>query len=383
MVMFCKIMQKIARHLMYTNGLQDSFYVANMSALKKKIDDWKRDLPTVRPFYAMKCNPDEVVMREMLKNGFGFDAASKGEISKAISVGANPERDIIFAHPVKKVGEIDYALKKGVRMTTFDSVSEVEKLGVFGKGMGALLRLSVDNASARIQLGLKYGVGWSEYKKVIDEASGSGIDIAGVSFHVGSASKDPYVFKKALALSKEVIGYGRRSGYDMRILDIGGGFTTDGFDDCAKVINKELEAFKGMQVIAEPGRYFVEDVFTFFTPIIGQRERGEKREYWIGDGLYGSMNCVIYDSQVPVFKYVRSKRNGCVDEEREYPSIIHGQTCDSRDTLDGVVMLPSLDNGDFLMIENFGAYTLAGACDFNGINMTTPKIFYVEGHEVI
>jgi len=33
--------------------------------------------------------------------------------------------------------------------------------------------------------------------------------------------------------------------------------------------------------------------------------------------------------------------------------------------------LPQLRNGDWLMFTNSGAYTLAGACDFNGIEFTT------------
>lgn len=41
------------------------------------------------------------------------------------------------------------------------------------------------------------------------------------------------------------------------------------------------------------------------------------------------------------------------------------------------IMLPELRNGDWLMFPNAGAYTVAGACDFNGINMTRPKTFYV------
>lgn len=41
------------------------------------------------------------------------------------------------------------------------------------------------------------------------------------------------------------------------------------------------------------------------------------------------------------------------------------------------VPLPQLRNGDWLMFPNSGAYTVAGACDFNGIEFTTPNKFYV------
>lgn len=60
-----------------------------------------------------------------------------------------------------------------------------------------------------------------------------------------------------------------------------------------------------------------------------------------------------------------------------YESTLWGPTCDSADYLYKDVQLPELRNGDWLMFVNAGAYTVAGACDFNGIAMTQPNKFYV------
>ena len=46
-------------------------------------------------------------------------------------------------------------------------------------------------------------------------------------------------------------------------------------------------------MIGEPGRYFAETAFVLAARVIGKRMRGEQREYCIGDGLYGSLNCII------------------------------------------------------------------------------------------
>ncbi|KIY94784.1 ornithine decarboxylase 1 [Monoraphidium neglectum] len=40
-------------------------------------------------------------------------------------------------------------------------------------------------------------------------------------------------------------------------------------------------------------------------------------------------------------------------------------------------MLPELRTGDWLLFPDSGAYTVAGACDFNGIAMTEPAKYYV------
>jgi len=60
-----------------------------------------------------------------------------------------------------------------------------------------------------------------------------------------------------------------------------------------------------------------------------------------------------------------------------FTSTIWGPTCDSADCVYKDVQLPLLRNGDWLCFPNAGAYTVAGACDFNGIAMTQPKVFYV------
>lgn len=60
-----------------------------------------------------------------------------------------------------------------------------------------------------------------------------------------------------------------------------------------------------------------------------------------------------------------------------FESTLWGPTCDSADYLYKNMQLPELRNGDWLMFVNSGAYTVAGACDFNGIAMTQPNKFYV------
>ena len=63
--------------------------------------------------------------------------------------------------------------------------------------------------------------------------------------------------------------------------------------------------------------------------------------------------------------------------EAPHNSTLWGPTCDSADCVYKDVPLPALRNGDWLMFPNAGAYTVAGACDFNGIEFTSPTKFYI------
>ena len=52
---------------------------------------------------------------------------------------------------------------------------------------------------------------------------------------------------------------------------------------------------------------------------------------------------------------------------KSFPSKIFGPTCDSIDVVAEKVMLPELHIGDWLYVENFGAYTCAAGSEFNGM----------------
>ena len=187
---------------------------------------------------------------------------------------------------------------------------------------------------------------------------------------------------------------GNGIGFNMSLLDIGGGFSgrfdslgNVKFGDIATTINTALSIHfpvsSDVRVIAEPGRFFAETSASLLTPVYGQKDRVDAatgivtKDYWITDGLYGSFNCMLYDGQNPEYQVVRSPLLPPPKDEALYTSTVWGPTCDSADCVYKDVKLPVLRNGDWLMFNNAGAYTVAGACDFNGIEFTTPKKFYV------
>jgi ornithine decarboxylase len=118
-----------------------------------------------------------------------------------------------------------------------------------------------------------------------------------------------------------------------------------------------------------------------FSSLIAHRpseDGGVHKDYWLTDGLYGSFNCILYDDQRPTPHVLRSPLLPPVPEGGElYQSTLWGPTCDSADYVYKDIALPELRNGDWLLFPSSGAYTVAGACDFNGIAMTHPTVYYV------
>ena len=63
------------------------FYVVDLGLVARKFVQWNRLFPRVKPFYAVKCNPDPGVVKTLAFMGAGFDCASKAEISQVLDQG--------------------------------------------------------------------------------------------------------------------------------------------------------------------------------------------------------------------------------------------------------------------------------------------------------
>lgn len=160
------------------------------------------------------------------------------------------------------------------------------------------------------------------------------------------------------------------------MLNIGGGFTAGVHFEAAatavkEAIEKHFSGEEGVSIMAEPGRLFAERVFTLATNIIGKRVRGDFREYWITDGIYGSMNCIVNDHAVltctPLATTSNPQDPTCGNAEL-YKSTVFGPTCDAFDTISDAYWLPDLEVGDWLLFPNMGSYTSATGSSFSGFS---------------
>eukprot|EP01026_Neomeris_dumetosa_P078471 TRINITY_DN8490_c0_g1_i7.p1 TRINITY_DN8490_c0_g1~~TRINITY_DN8490_c0_g1_i7.p1 ORF type:complete len:865 (-),score=133.29 TRINITY_DN8490_c0_g1_i7:195-2789(-) len=399
---------RFARRLIDERGADfDMFYIFDLGQVVRLYRYWESAFPRIEPFYAVKCMPDRAMISTLAALGAGFDCASEFEVDLVLGLGVNPDR-IVYANACKRVRDIRHAQIRGVNLSTFDTVSELRKIHKWHPRQNVLLRIRADDPSARCQLGNKYGAELNHTNLLLLEAKELGLNVVGVSFHVGSGATNPAAFGMAIQLARSVFDEAREMGFNMTVLDIGGGFMpcTDRssgeihMGGVVEAVNQALEVYFpiscGVRVIAEPGRYFAESAATFSAGIYGRRERrGECNnkkvmDYWIPDGLYGSFNSILYDHAtvkvrpLPIASKV-SMHNVSVSEDKAEESVccesnVFGPTCDGLDVVVSGKMLPVLQNGDWLMFPDMGAYTIAGASNFNGINATDVDVFYVSSY---
>jgi ornithine decarboxylase len=364
----------IISYFLELKNSDDPFYIVDINEIYKKCQQWFTVLPNILPYYAIKSNPDPVIIKTLAKLGCGGDCASKDEIILAQSAGI-PNDKILYANPCKNNDSLQFARSQDVDYLTFDSRCELDKIKVFHPDAKCILRIKVDDEGSECKFSTKFGCTLEEAKDLLALAKLDELEIVGVSFHQGSNCKVLGQFQKAISDARIVFDMGKEYGFNMNILDIGGGFpgTDDGpvtFEQLGKEINESIDIYfndiPDIKIIAEPGRFMNTSSHTLVCTIIGiksseNKETGEKEyKYTINDTIYGSFNCIMFDYAKPkILPY--NERN-----EKTYKSTIFGCSCDSLDVITREVYLPKHAVGDRLYVQNFGSYTVASSSSFNG-----------------
>ena len=362
----------IINHFLETQQSDQPFFIVNLKEVIQKINLWREHLPSVEPFYAVKCNPDEIIIKLMSSMDLGFDCASKNEIAKVISAGVPPEK-IIFANPCKMTEQIKYSRSNDVDLMTFDSSHELYKIKLYHPGAKLVIRIQTDDSKSRCKFNSKFGVSLDQVKELLQQAKFMDLNIMGVSFHVGSGCEDENVYKTALMDCRKVYDMAKELSFDINLIDIGGGMPGDDnekFIRMAGVINSGIEEYfndTNVSFISEPGRFFVTSAYTMVTSVINKKiiKNSDNIDdkhivYYLSEGVYGSFNNKIFDhAKIELLPF--NERN-----EKQYDCTIWGPSCDSFDCIGTNCKLPDLSIGEVIYVLNQGAYTLASSSNFNG-----------------
>lgn len=338
------------------------------STLVKQYERFCKCLPEVTPYYAIKANPHPGIIKTFVKLGASFDVASASEMKQVLRLGASPSK-IIFANTIKSTEDIEVARRRRVRLMTFDNEPELYKIAKHFPGAHVLVRIKVANEGSQVELSLKFGADPEQAFFLLRKAKALGLKPMGVSFHVGSQSKNVENYIQALEISAGIFEECKKNGLPLRVMDIGGGFPIQHFDNeiginferMAGQIRKQIKELfpRNVKFIAEPGRFLVGPAGILVTQVIGRAFRNNKNYYYINDGIYADFSGMVFDHCKYEFKTLR--------RGPRYLSTLAGPTCDSLDTLSLNEEIPELYVGDVVYVKNIGAYSSASAVpNFNG-----------------
>jgi ornithine decarboxylase len=348
--------------------------IVDHKVVRENYAQFCKHLPRVQAYYAVKANSAPEIIRTLFKAGASFDVASVAEFMAVHELVADlPDEErqafiwdrIIYANPIK-ANETLVQLDPYKPLVTYDNHEEVIKIARYAPRAGLVLRLRVPNTGSMVELSSKFGALPGEAVDLIAFAHNNKLEVEGLSFHVGSQCTNIQNYVQALHLCASVFSEARERGFELKLLDIGGGFpahydeSVPAFTKLAAAINPELDRLfpRPMEILAEPGRFLVASSATAVVQIIGKAIRGGKLCYYVDDGVYHTFSGVIFDHcQYPLKSFKNAPTQICS---------VFGPTCDALDTISLSEQLPDLELGDLLYAPNIGAYSAASSTYFNG-----------------
>lgn len=351
-------------------------FVVDHNELRRSYATFKKYLPRVQAYYAVKANSDPAIVKTLYEAGASFDVASMPEfriVHEYIKDMPPKQRQdwiwdkIIYANPIK-ANETLRELDPYKPLVTYDNYEEINKIKKYAPHAGLALRIRVPNTGAMAELSSKFGAAPGEAVDLILAADKAGLVVEGLSFHVGSQTTNFENYVQAINLAANVFKEAKDRGYTkMNLLDIGGGFpapydpTVKPFRVLAHIINREINRLfpKNIQILAEPGRFLVATAAVAVSKIVGKAVRDGKLCYYIDDGVYHTFSGVIFDHcHYHLKAFSKGPAQICS---------VFGPTCDALDVVSMAEELPAdLGLGDLLYSENIGAYSHASSTHFNG-----------------
>ena len=206
--------------------------VIDHEIIRRNYAKYKRHLPRVQAYYAVKANPVAEIVRTLYDAGSSFDVASLQEFMLVYeNIKHLPPKDqqdfiwdkIIFANPTKPKETLQ-KLDRYKPLVTYDNRNELLKIKQYAPHAGVVLRLRVPNTGSMVELSSKFGCDSGEAVDLICAAFDIGLEVEGLSFHVGSQCANFDNFVQALNIAAAVSREASTRGHNIKILDIGGGF---------------------------------------------------------------------------------------------------------------------------------------------------------------
>ena len=343
-------------------------YCIRPGSIKKSTKFFKDNFPG-KVLYAVKTNPNEKVIKEIISNGIeDFDVASLNEIKLIKKI--KPESNLYFMHTIKTKESISSAyFDYGVKNFALDHKDELRKILEAtnqAKDLNLYVRIAISNEHAEIDLSRKFGALPSEALGLVRLCKEHSKKL-GISFHVGSQCMHKISYSKGI---REIGSIIKKTKIIPDVINVGGGFPSlypdlspeplNNYLDEIKMSLKNLKLSKLPQIICEPGRAIVAESGSTIVKVILRK----KQNLYINDGTYGS----LFDAGVPNFVLpTKMITNGRIHSKKLTSFRFFGPTCDSLDYMKGPFLLPNnIKEGDYIELGQLGAYGLTFRTKFNG-----------------
>ncbi|MBD1137207.1 diaminopimelate decarboxylase [Pelagibacterales bacterium SAG-MED43] len=350
-------------------------YCYSLKKIKKNIQDLKINFRNINPLicYAVKANSNLGILKEIRKNNLGADVVSGGELTKVLKAGIKPKK-IVFSGVGKTSEEIEYAIKRNILLINAESKSEILEIEKIAKRKKKIVNVGIrlnPNTDAKtlsqISTGKKenkFGVNQKIFLHLVKTVKKSkNLNLKCLSVHIGSQILSYKPYQSMLRVVNKII---KKSNYNFEYIDLGGGMGIDYDHNKSKLdlkkYSKNIEKFlktNNCKIIFEPGRSIMGNSAVLITKVIYIKE-GFKKNFIILDAAMNDlMRPALYGAKHKIIPIKKINRNS----KKSYEFV--GPVCESTDTFATVKNYQKLNEKDYLVICDVGAYGMSLASNYN------------------
>lgn len=359
-----------------------NLYVYDLPIIDRQVSRLASGLPDIGLYYAMKANPHQRILERMRTHPYvlGIEIASEGELDRALAV-FHPD-EVIFTGPGKTEHVLARAVSAGIRQLHVESVVEAVRVD---RLVASLARSPLDilvrvNVAAQVD-GLfnhatgkpsKFGIDESALPEALARiAALPGLRLLGLHLHAGSGYLEPGPFlahfRHALVLTRDL----RAAGFDIRVLDFGGGFGIDyegsgrsldvaAVGDGIAVATREAE-LADLRLIFELGRYLVGEAGYYVTEIVDIKSSQGRMQIITAGGTNHQRRPMAYKTNHPTRIIPMERADVFAGQPRvsRQRADIGGPLCTAADVLATDIYVEEARIGDLVAIGMSGAYGLS------------------------
>ncbi len=350
-------------------------YCYSLKKIKENIQNLKKYFRKINPLicYAVKANSNLKLLKEIKKNNLGADVVSGGELMKVLKAGIKPKK-IVFSGVGKNSEEIEFAINKNILLINAESKSEILEIEKIAKKKKRIVDIGIrlnPNTDAKtltqISTGKKenkFGVDQKVFLKLVNIVKKSkNLNLKCLSVHIGSQILNHKPYQNMLKVVDRVI---KLSNYNFEYIDLGGGMGIDYNHNNSKLdlkkYSQNIEKFlkiNNCKIIFEPGRSIIGNTAVLITKIIYIKE-GFKKDFIILDAAMNDlMRPALYGAKHKIIPLKRIKKKS----KKIYEFV--GPICESTDTFATVKNYQNLNEKDYLIICDVGAYGMSLSSNYN------------------
>ncbi len=346
--------------------------------------------PNYRLLYALKANPNPVIVGLLRSAGCGADCSSPAEIRIARDAGI-PPTETLYTAAYPSAAELASALAARVTIN-LDDPALLPRLIELGRPERLSFRINPGRTASGPEglrfagHGAKFGVPLSAAIKGFQAARRAGLDRFGLHTMPGSNVLAPEHFGfVGRFLGQAYRRVEREAGIRLEFLDGGGGFGVPyrpgekplDLDRVARLfaegLRQGLRARAGEtlpEVNHEPGRYLVADSTVLLTRVT-HIKRTSPWLVGVDAGMHTLLRPALYQAHHPVHPV---RANGA---RRRWMNLV-GPVCENTDVLAAHRWLPEPSVGEVYAVANAGAYGFSMSSQYNtrprpGELLVTPR----------